>query len=248
MSLSGQTQPTSVTLSPPGNNVEGPGGFRWDAPRERIHSWLRDQGGPGYAESFKGAAMLMHLKPPAYVRFVCHALRDITNGLPALIAKEKRAQAQYHQLLDRIVVRWNEEQLPRGPIALTNVAPEEQRTGGKFDPVTISAEITEMIADLLNQHEQGRARAKENPLAFLKTSIPESAGRPDLLAIPGNQWKELHDEALRRAHENGKGCDARDEADCANLLDRFETLLSSLAGSYYRSLENIDAILDEANA
>ncbi|MEP6673065.1 MAG: hypothetical protein ABJF10_28145 [Chthoniobacter sp.] len=221
--------------------------FRWDPQRERIYSWLRDQGGPGFAEAFKGAAMLMQLRPPAYVRFVCHALRDITNGLPAAIAKEKRKQVQYPRLVGEILSQWTTERLPRGPLVVAHVA-LEQHVSGRFEEAMISAELVEKIAILLNEHEQGRARGKENPLSFLEASIPESAGRPHQLVIPRDQWKALHADAQHGAHENGQGCDADDEAACAELFTRFELLLGSLAGSYYLTLENIDAILREANA
>lgn len=247
MSISGQQPPTSITDSPPAAAAVGGGACRWDAQRERIYSWLRDQGGAGFAEAYKGAVILMHSQSPAYVRFVCHALRDITNGLPAAIAKQKRKQVQYPELVGEILAQWTTEKLPRGPIAVASMALEEQ-VSGRFAEVTISAELVERIAALLNEHEQGRARGKGNPLTFLEASIPESAGRPDLLAIPRAQWKALHGEAQHDAHENGHGCDADKEAACANLFNRFETMLSSLAGSYYHSLENIDAILDEANA
>jgi hypothetical protein len=247
MSTSGQTQPISIADSRIGPAAPGVSAVRWDVQRERIYSWLRDQGGLGFAEAFKGAAMLMHSKPPAYVRFVCHALRDIANGIPAAITKQERKQVQYHQLMDGVLAQWTIERLPRGPIAVTNVAVEQQ-VSGRFEEVTISAELVEKIATLLNEHEQGRARGKENPLGFLEASIPESAGRPDLLAIPRTQWRALHDDAQHDAHENGHGCNADDEATCANLFTRFESLLGSLAGSYYLSLENIDAILDQANA
>jgi hypothetical protein len=247
LSTSGQTQQISIADSRLGAEAPGLTGARWDVQRERIYSWLRDQGGPGFADAFKGAAMLMHSKPPAYVRFVCHVVRDITNGLPAVIAKRERKQVQYHQLMDEIFAEWTAERLPRGPMGVTNVALEQQVTG-RFEEVTISAELVEKIATLLNEHEQGRARGKENPLSFLEASIPEIAGRADLLAIPRAQWKALHADAQHDAHENGKGCNADDEAACANLFTRFESLLGSLAGSYYLSLENIDAILDEANA
>lgn len=220
---------------------------RWGEQRERIYSWLRDQGGPGFAEAFKGAALLMQTKPPAYVRFVCHALRDITNGLPAAIAKQRRPQVQYHDLVGEILAQWTTDRLPRGPIEGANVALEQQ-VSGRFDDVTISATLVEKIATLLNEHERGRARGKDNPLTFLEASIPESAGRPDLLALPRNQWKAVQADAQHDAHENGRGCDADDEAACAELFARFEALLGSLAGSYYLSLEGIDAILVEANA
>ncbi|MEY2485955.1 MAG: hypothetical protein QOH39_1603 [Verrucomicrobiota bacterium] len=247
MSTSGQTQPISIADSLIGTAAKGISAVRWDAQRERIYSWLRDQGGLGFADAFKGAAILMHSKPPAYVRFVCHAVRDITNGLPAVIANQERKQVQYHQLMDEILAQWTSERLPRGPIAVTNVALEHQ-ISGRFEEITISAELVEKFATLLNEHEQGRARGKGNPLSFLEASIPEIAGRADLLEIPRAQWKALQADAHHDAHENGNGCSADDEAACANLFARFESLLGSLAGSYYLSLENIDAILDEANA
>jgi|GEM_PF-6221355 len=242
----GQTPPTSISGSQIATVSLDVSAIRWDAQRERIYSWLRDQGGRGFAEAFKGAALLMHLKPPAYVRFVCHALRDITNGLPAVIAKTERKQVQYHQLMDQILAQWTIERLPRGPIAITNVALEQQ-VSGRFEEVTISAALVEKFATLVNEHEQGRARGKENPLSFLETSIPEIAGRADLLEIPRAQWKALQADAQQDAHENGNGCSVEDEAACANLFARFESLLASIAGSYYLSLENIDAILEEAN-
>lgn len=247
MSISGQMQPISIADSQIGAAAPDIGTVRWDAQRERIYFWLRDRGGPGFAEAFKGAAMLMHSKSPNYVRFVCHALRDIMNGIPAVVAKQKRKQVQYPQFMDRILAQWTKESLPRGPILAAD-ATVEQQVSGRFEKAIISLELVEMIATLLNEHEQGRERGKGNSLIFLEASIPESAGRPDLLVIPGTQWKTLHEDAQHGTHENGEGYDADDETSCAELFTRFESLLSSLAGSYHVSLEKIDAILDEANA
>lgn len=148
--------------------------------------------------------------------------------------------------MDQILMQWTTERLPRGPIATSNVAPGQQ-VSGRFQDVTISAALVEKLATLLKKHEQGRARGRENPLSFLETSIPEIAGRADLLEIPRAQWKALQADAQQDAHENGDGCSAEDEAACANLFTRFESLLESIAGSYYVSLEKIDAILEEAN-
>jgi hypothetical protein len=247
MNPSGQ-QPTSLSESAamPAASVSA---FRWDSRCERIYGWLREKGGRGFAETYKGAAMLMYSKGPGYVRFIAHALRDILNRFPAVFTKEEGGRVEYVQRLNRISARWSEEKLPRVPIVASSGALEPQVTG-RFDAVTISAELVEQLVDLINEHAQGRARSQDNPLTFLETCIPESAGRPDLLALPRTQWKLLQKDAVHLTHENGGGCDEDDEAACASLFQRFETLLSSLgslAGSYYHSLENLDAILEEAN-
>lgn len=191
--------------------------------------------------------MLMHSKGPGHVRFVAHALRDILNRFPAVFTKEEGGRVEYVQRLNRISARWSEEKLPTVPIVASSGVLEAQVTG-RFDAATISPELVEELVELINEHKQGRVRSLDNPLRFLEICIPESAGRPDLLATPRAQWKLLQKDALELTHENGGGYDEDDEAACASLFERFETLLSSLAGSYYLSLENLDAILEEANA
>jgi hypothetical protein len=247
MSVSDQ-QPTALSESAvmPAASVSA---FRWDGQSKRIYGWLREQGGLGFAENYKGAAMLMYTKWPGYVRFVSHALRDILNRFPAVMTKEEVGRVEYVQQLDRILAGWTAEKLPRGPIVTSSGALEAQVTG-RFVAVTISPKLAEQLVELLDDHEQGRARSVDNPLRFLEICIPESAGRPDLLASPREQWKLLQKDAVHLTHENGGGCDEEDEAACTSLFQRFEMLLSSLsnlAGSYYQSLENLDAILEEAN-
>ena len=64
----------------------------WNERRERIYRWMTDNGLPSYADLYKGAVLILYSRPPGYVRFVSHAVRDLMNGMAKSKKDLKRPQ------------------------------------------------------------------------------------------------------------------------------------------------------------
>ena len=75
-----------------------------------VFNWLNEQLRlPVYAEVYKGACDLLYRKSPGYIVFVCHAGRDLMNGLAPAVTGKDRQQAQYVNFFDDLENRWKNE-------------------------------------------------------------------------------------------------------------------------------------------
>ena len=217
----------------------------WTPERIQIRRWLTERGAPSFAELYEGAVTLLHTKPPAYVRFVAHAVRDIINGLPAQITGSERRREQYESLVDNLMEAWDRERLPR---SLTISAPQAEKVDGEPLPgVRLSRRLTKLILRVFDEREQGKVRRENNPYIFFEVCAPENRERRDLLRPLVAEWVVLHREFQQLTHESGDRDIVADSARLEAIFPRFENALQAFASSFYDSIRNLDEILDQAN-
>jgi hypothetical protein len=219
----------------------------WSEKRERICRWLCDKGASSFAETYKGAVIILHHRHPGYVRFVCHGVRDIINGLPALLARLERPQVDYVKLVGDLESQWDGRKLPRLPPVINSAEPGPT-IKGNFPDATIPGSIIARVVNLLNEHNSGRVRATENPFRFFEVCAPENKNRRELIAPMVGRWREMQGVFKRNVHESG----ARDLLKAADEVTRafgvFEEILSSFATGFYEQMEVLDEILENANS
>jgi len=61
------------------------------------------------------------------------------------------------------------------------------------------------------------------------------------------QWKEVTDWFETRAHDDGRLDGEHDWKDLLERFELFETSLGALAAGFFAGLEDVNALLDEAN-
>jgi hypothetical protein len=243
--MSGQSH-VSATVDPVGP-TSGALSDYWNEKRERICRWLRDKGAPSFAKTYTGTVIILHNQHPGYVRFVCHGVRDIINGLPALLAGLERPQVQYAHLVGDLESQWDEQKLPRVPPVIDSVEPGLS-IKGSFPDATIPGPIIAKVVNLLDEHNSGRVRVTENPFRFFEVCAPENKNRREVIAPMVESWREMQGVFRRNVHESG----ARDLLKAADEVTRafgvFEEILSSFATGFYEQMEVLDEILEKANA
>ena len=83
--------------------VSATGRAYWTDRRRALRQWINSYG-PSIAELYEGAVQLLYgPSVPGRVRFVCHAVREIGNRLPDVVAgRQGRGRLDYASYLDKI--------------------------------------------------------------------------------------------------------------------------------------------------
>jgi hypothetical protein len=85
----------------------------WTPNRRELREWLR-RDAASLAELYEGAVLLLIEAPvPGYTRFVPHAVREIMNRLPDVVAGQtSRRRFDSTNRLDGLLAAWNRRGIP----------------------------------------------------------------------------------------------------------------------------------------
>ena len=123
-----------------------------------VFNWLNDELQlPVYADVYRGACDLFNRQSPGYIVFVCHAARDLMNGLAPTVRGRKRLQVDYVGFFDDLENCWKDEWGAQG---LNN---KNRAKSGHLIPHKICRKLKKMIA----KHKAGRPQAKRSGSSFL---------------------------------------------------------------------------------
>ena len=199
-----------------------------------------------YADLYKGAVTNLYEKIPGYVRFVAHAVRDLTNGMAACKLGRDRQQVQYVQLVGDLLQVWEVHGLPKGSETLTvsdvGAAPTPALT------LTVPGKVVTQIQTLLREHEAGRSRKNESPYLFFEAFLPNATGRDALPDAYPDLWKNLKDWFTAQCHEGGHSPDTDVVGKIEGKFEQLEVILLSVADRYTNTINKVDEILEEANS
>lgn len=205
--------------------------------QQTVFDWINDNLKlPVYAEAYKGAIKQLNKKCPAYITFVSHAGRDLMNGLVPASEGIKRDQVQYVQLVDKFKDDWKDEWGGDGFYPPDNVPKEH----------LIPNEICQKVKKLVDDHKEGRLRAKEIDSSFFTTFLDY----PDRENIPQNlsqEWRRARRWFIENAHlrENEFSIETYDEVE--KHFQNLDDLLYAAAASEIEQLRSIHEILDKSN-
>lgn len=204
--------------------------------QQRVYDWLNGLSLPVFAETYKGAVILINQKPAGYVSFVAHAGRDLMNRLASTVAGIKSERVQYQQHIDKLQNLWRDEW------RFSNELLSDVTEKGHLIPI----DVCQKISTLIDEHKSGRMRSSEADGLFFSTFLYYS----DKDKIPGNflsEWKAAKDWFLGHAHLRDKPFRAETDNDLVkhfNCLDRY---LYIAASSQYDRLKDLNEILDATN-
>jgi len=219
----------------------------WTRERQELYLWF-ERNAPSLGELYKGAVeMVFNEIFPGRVRFVSHAVREIRNRLPDVIAGPVSTnQVQYINRLDDLSKIWKKEGLSLDgslPIKVTN---NEQIP--LIKEVTIPVKIYKEIAKLIRDHEEARKKPYEEFRRLFQAVDPrnkeaEATLRPRIDNLLKNtEW------FVARTHDRGKVDAEMDGNELKKNFEIFERALLAIIGSFYKTLEDLDEILEETNA
>jgi hypothetical protein len=212
----------------------------WTAERIEIRSWL-DRNAPSLGELYAGAVTLLYETPmPGHVRFVAHAVREIRNRLPDCIAGRTENQGlQYKNRLDDIVA------LPAADALIADL-------GGPTAPTTTTVAIdrtfAKKVSALIEDHRATRAKPLDAARRLFEAIAPENTPLRDTLTPVLEQWITITEWFVGRAHDNGHSDGHYSADDLRRRFTIFERTLTALIKPFFATLEDLDAILQNANS
>ncbi len=219
----------------------------WTPQRIELCTWFT-KNAPSLGELYAGALEMVFREDfPGRVRFVSHAVREIRNRLPDVIAgPEKGTQIQYKNRLDEIAKVWERYGFPLDGSLPTIVTASDALPSS--DDVPIPREIYCKIASLVSDHAKTRKTVRESAQNLFqaidpKNRISEATLRPRIM-----HWIDSTEWFVARAHDQAK-VDANIGADQLKVyFETFERTLSAMVSEFFKTVEELDAILEEANS
>jgi hypothetical protein len=122
----------------------------WNETRKMLLSWFENNA-PSLGELYEGALRMVYDENfPGRVRFVSHAVREIRNRLPGVIAGYKSGSSlQYSNRLEEIAKIWQESGLPVDGSLPIKITTEDLPSS---TDVLIPKKVYEKISNLVGDH------------------------------------------------------------------------------------------------
>lgn len=211
--------------------------YVWTDDREKIYRWIKEVLDLAiYADVYKGATYVLCSKTPGYVSFVCHACRDIINGLAKDYKGITRDRVDYVKLIDKLKTQWDFSWGVKSTIS------DEELTISKNIPL----KTCYLLQEIVEEHNKGRERAEEVSFLFFQTFLDYKDKDKIPIKIIEN-WRESSKWFVKHAHSRKKSYDADVDKKLEKLFLDFEMTLLTAADSLTNRLKDIDAILEETN-
>ena len=228
---------------PPGNNVLDATALPscWTPTRIEIKAWMR-RNAPSLAELYEGAVTLLYInRVPGQIRFVAHAVREIRNRLPDTISgpTKKRPRLDYTNRLDGIVKLSGAEMLIADVGG--NTAPKNTTT------INIDRKLASEFAKLIQDHITTRTKPLDAARRLFESIAPDNTPLPETLIPVIQQWFNTTEWFMKRAHDPGCTDEYDHEQEFRHHFSIFESTLAALIRPFFDTLEDLDAILEDAN-
>jgi hypothetical protein len=218
----------------------------WSEKRIELSKWFK-RNAPSLGELYEGALrMVFDESFPGRVRFVAHAVREIRNQLPDVIAGPVGSNLQYKNRLDDIANAWQKEGLPLDGSLPVNVTAEKLNIGRQEVPISVKVYIE--IAKLIRDHLDARKRPKDEARRLFQAIDPRNKeAEPALRPIIEN-WIKVTEWFVKRVHDSGVEDVKRGAQQLKERFEIFERALFAIVGEFFKTVEELDAILEEANS
>lgn len=218
----------------------------WTPKRQKILEWLLSQA-PSLAELYQGAVQLLYddLSLPGRSRCIAHAVREIRNRLPEVVAGVKGKYLDYKTRLDDIAKEWDRNGLPLNEAMPISV---EEMDIDSFN-IPVPHEVFWKVASLIKEHRETRERPEETAKRLFVALAPENEDLIDQLRPIIIRWLDITEWFIGRAHDSGRTDSELIDDEFVNNFNSFEKMLGALIGElFFATTEELDEILEEANS
>jgi len=219
----------------------------WTEARKELRDWFK-RNAPSLGELYEGALKMIYAeKFPGRTRFIAHSVREIRNRLPEVVEgyTKGRTQLHYKNRLDEIAIVWKIENLPiDGIFPITNSKEENE----PLNDLPIPRILFQKIAILIKDHEETREKPNEAATRLFETIAPYNQKAGDILGPIIMQWRTVTDWFMKKAHDSGRQDNDIDGDEFLRQFLLFEGILGALIGSFYKTIEGLDEILEDTNS
>jgi hypothetical protein len=216
----------------------------WTPARLELKAWF-ERNAASLGELYVGALRILHSPNfPGRTRFIGHAVREIRNRLPETITGVKSELFQWKNQLDGIVYDWR-----RAGFALDGSLPVSATTevGTPSDDVPISRKLLQKISILLAEHAAARERPEETARRLFEGVDPRNQNARETLVPIVKQWLEVTTWFMAITHDSGRIDEAIGREELQGQFELFETILAALTREFFKTLGDLDEILEETN-
>ncbi len=218
----------------------------WTGPRRELRSWF-ERNAPSLGELYEGALRMLFTGCfPGRTRFVALTVREIRNRLPGIIAGAKTSgTVQYKNTLDVVSKDWRRAGfLLDGTIPAGLLTKEELPSGD----IPVPRMLFEKIAILIKDHVEARERPEEAAFRLFEGIAPENQELRDTLRPIVRQWLDVTEWFQKKAHDSGAQDNDVDGKEYLRYFELFEVTLGALVRGFFKTVEGLDEILEDANA
>lgn len=213
----------------------------WTPERRELHEWFRDNA-PSLADAYEGTVRLLSMPGfPGRVHLVSHVVRDICNRLPDFLGSIERVRIQYDRELGALDELWPDSIGPSG----ADYGDSTSKVSGDSD-VRIPRAAAAAVSLLLKRH---RDRQTNRDIADNLFALVAEATQYDRASL-GPIVTEFHNTAkwfMERAHLRKEPMDPPEQAELVRKFEQFERITLSLVRSFFRTMDELDGILQQAN-
>lgn len=218
----------------------------WIESRLELRAWFR-RNAPSLGELYEGALrMVFEQRFPGRTRFVAHAVREIRNRLPNVMTDTKAGGTfQWKNGLDDLAKEWKKADFTLDGSMPANI------TDGQTTPspnVPITPRLFQRIASLLSDHLEAREKPEDSAIRLFVGIAPENQALRDTLRPIVHQWLDVTEWFVRRVHDSGTQDISIDEADFIYRFELFEMTLGALVRAFFKTVDGLDEILEDANS
>jgi hypothetical protein len=218
----------------------------WTEPRLELRAWF-NRNAPSLGELYEGSLRMLFMYDfPGRTRFIAHAVREIRNRLPDVIAgTNSKETVQYKNRLDVIVKDWE-----KAGFSLEGTIPMEVTMGHKTlsNDVPMPRKLWEKIAILIKDHIKARERPEEAASRLFEGIVPENQALRDTLRPVIHQWLNVTDWFQKKVHDSGARDNDIDGNEFLRKFELFEIALRALVRGFFKTTEELDEILENANS
>jgi len=219
----------------------------WTDVRKELRSWF-DRNAPSLGALYEGALYILFCDGfPGRVRFVAHAVREIRNRLPDAISGPKTSKRlDYVSRLDTLARKWQQAGFPIDGSQPVKVIADDALPATTDIPIPRA--LYSEIASLVRDHIQTREKPSDAARRLFQAIDPNNQDAEATLKPRIQQWLECTTWFVARVHDNGSTDDQIDAKEIQRRFEIFETTLSALVRGFFKTLEELDEILEEANS
>jgi len=167
-------------------------------------------------------------------------VREIRNRLPDAVAGPRTGgRLDYKTELDNLGRVWERAGVVTSPL----VKPGEQNGAPINAKVSLPLRLVRKIEKLISKHKKVRETKKEEASRLIQAAAPETVESRQHLEACAYHWYQVTDWFVGIAHG-----ESTDEATLESNFEHFEALLTSLLGHFFEAVDELDEILEDANA
>ncbi len=188
---------------------------------------------PGAAQAYQAALSIAGFTDfPGRAQFLAHALRDFANRLPDAVLGEQTSRQDAVKILNELKKAWSAQ---NAPPRLGAVTP----SSNSFDA---------LLGSILTSWGTGQGTKRDLVERMFRAWLPAGHNSPELLAPIVESWMQIARWAQSQAHFDGTAARSTPWSDCEERLSLLEGLLSSTHAAFFEVAQELDAILEDANA